>query len=316
MTNKTKKPNLFLIGHMKTSTTALYHHFKKTPDVFVPEIKELSYFAQEFYVERWKHKGEKFLNHFLKDENGYLNYYKSAGDEKILLDASPNYLISEHAAKDIYKFNQDAKIIVIFRAPVRFMRSLHSGMVFDLVEKEKSFIKALELEERRRKKHAFSYLLYREMANYKKHLERFTKIFPNSQIKVMFYEQINKKRGKSFEEISDFLGIEKIPSQNFQKVNANKKLRFGGIVKRIGRIPMFYILIKRIIPRKTFDKLFKIYSKLVYKNVKREELSKNKLETLKKEQKQNVIEFEKFLKDEGLIEKNFNLIKLWDYDNV
>ena len=89
---KNKKPNFFIIGHMKTDTAVLYDYFKHHPEVFVPKTKDLNYFAQEFFEQRWKDQGEEFLTHFLMDQREYLTFFKFVRKKKtVLLDVSSNY---------------------------------------------------------------------------------------------------------------------------------------------------------------------------------------------------------------------------------
>ena len=43
-----KEPNFFIVGAPRCGTTALYSYLSEHPNIFMPGVKELNYFADDF----------------------------------------------------------------------------------------------------------------------------------------------------------------------------------------------------------------------------------------------------------------------------
>ncbi len=313
--NELKKPNLFVVGMPKTGTTALYYFLKQHPEIYVPREKEINYFATDLKEEKYAHDAilEKY---FQLPENDYLKFYEDVREEPFRVDVTPVYLYSKIAAKKIYQFDPQARIIAILREPVDFMFSLHSEYVFDITETEKDFLKALELEESRKKTGGgFSYLYYSEWVRYAKLLESYLKCFPREQIHVVFFEEFKKDNTKTFKEIEKFLGIEEAKEMAFKSHNLRKVTRFV-FLKNIVESPRFWITAKNLLPENLLELLKKIYYKIVNKHEIRKELDPETITNLKRRFMDNIVRFEKLLKEHEFIEKDFDLLKFWGYDKL
>lgn len=84
-----RKPNLFLIGAMKSGTTYLRKLLNAHPDIFMCDPDEPSYFVdprwlRTLYPEMW----ERGL---WRNEGRYLDLFRPGGDARILGEASTNY---------------------------------------------------------------------------------------------------------------------------------------------------------------------------------------------------------------------------------
>jgi len=132
------KPNLFIVGAPKCGTTFLYHYLKKHPDIYFPEFKEPHFFGSDLI----RRNGAYDLS-----LNQYYDLFKS--DKKIIGEASTFYIFSKNAAKEIYNFNSEAKIIIMLRDLVDLVYSLHSQFVFSGDEVIEDFKEALDLEKNR-----------------------------------------------------------------------------------------------------------------------------------------------------------------------
>lgn len=305
-----RKPNLFLVGNPKSGTTALYEFFNQHPEVFAPDMKEPNYFSKEFVKERFK--SERMLDYFAPTYKKYMSLYEDAGNEKYYLDATPHYLYSKNAAKDIYKFNPNAKIIAVFREPISFLRSWHSELVFGFIEQEEDFMKALigDLENEDPKTHSF--LEYSKWVDYRRQLERYTEVFDNNNIKVVIFKHFKLDNEKVFNELTDFLGVDNNVEVAFDVHNQSRVLRFR-FIKKIGENPIIWSNVKKLLPRPIFDLIKKVYIRLIQKNKSREKLEEEKRNRLMKRFFDNVKMFEKLLKKEGFIEKDFSLTNFWGY---
>ncbi len=129
------KPNLFIVGAPKCGTTFLYHYLKSHPDIYFPEFKEPHFFGSDLIRKN---------NAYNLNLNQYHNLFKT--DKKIIGEASTFYIFSKNAAKEIYNFNPDAKIIIMLRDLVDLVYSMHSQFVFSGDEVIEDFKKALDIE--------------------------------------------------------------------------------------------------------------------------------------------------------------------------
>jgi len=128
-----KLPNFFIVGAAKSGTTSLYHHLCQHLDVFMSPVKEPHYFSRDVGVRSFKADDTKsifanlrgYIDFILKSRFYILNFEKykrlfsNVKNEKAIGEASVSYLVSKVAAEEIYKFNPDAKIIIILRNPVK-----------------------------------------------------------------------------------------------------------------------------------------------------------------------------------------------------
>ncbi len=100
-----QKVNTFIVGTQKGGTSALYYYLEKSPEVSGGYKKEIGFFSQEHTSKLGKDWYERQFATFKKKP-------------KILLDATPEYLYYPSVPERIYKYNPDAKIIILLRNPV------------------------------------------------------------------------------------------------------------------------------------------------------------------------------------------------------
>jgi hypothetical protein len=125
-----RKPNLFLIGAMKSGTSYLRKLLNAHPDVYMCEPDEPSYFVdprqlRTFYPEMW----ERGL---WRSEERYLDLFRPAGDAPILGEASTNYTklpLLWGVPERIAAFNPEARFIYVVRDPVQRTISHYWHMV-------------------------------------------------------------------------------------------------------------------------------------------------------------------------------------------
>jgi len=313
MMNKARKPNLFIIGHPKSGTSALFEFLKQHPDIFAPEMKETNHFSKEFVRERFS--DERLIRRFALTDEEYVQLYSKVENEKYLIDATPHYLFSKNAAKRICKYNPKAKIIAIFREPVNFLRSWHSELVFSFLEDEKDFITALDKEQVKKSKGSHSFLHYSEWIKYTEQLIRYTEVFNSRNIKVIIFEQFKKDNEKIFKELVEFLNVNKDAKINFFIYNQNRELRMG-FVKKLGETPIIWSNTKKLLPKTIFVFLKKIYILLIQKNVSRKILPQGNTLDLKKRFYKEVKLFDEVLKRENLIREDLSVENLWGYKGM
>ena len=190
---------------MKAATTSLYTYLKQHPDIFMPKVKEPMFFNNYQQDNKYVVKGAK------EQKITTLKEYKSLFDEvKIepaIGEASPSYIYNEEAAALIKEEISDVKIIAVLRQPVEraysnFLHAKRAGK-----EAENEFSKAFELEEERKISNWSPLYHYKSKGFYFKQLQRYFKLFPKENIKILLFEDVVKSPIESTQEIFKFLGI-------------------------------------------------------------------------------------------------------------
>ena len=225
----TTRPNLFIVGQPKSGTSALFAFLKGHPDVCVSATKEPQYFNRDINSQYF------YLSKQERNEENYLQLYAHCSGQKILMEGSTAYLYSQVAAEAIYAFNPEAKIIMMLREPVDFLFTYHTQMLrtsctFEEVE---DFMTAIELEAERKAgknipKNCFDekFLYYSDRASYTEQIERFRKVFPAEQLKIIIHEDFKANNEAVYDDVAAFLGLDTAYRPQFKTINAKVGVRF------------------------------------------------------------------------------------------
>lgn len=215
-----KRPNFFISGAPRCGTTALYSYLSEHPNIFMSEVKELNYFADDF---------PNVQKIAFKSPNDYLQLFKDAGDRHLAVgEASPFYLFSTVAFQNMRAFNPEARVILSLRNPVEFIQSYHQLNLSLLREDEPDLARAWDLQDLRRKGQHLpksarepELLMYGEVGQFSKYVERLFKVFPREQVKIILLEDLASDTKGVYEDILEFLNVPSDGRTDFQKVNAN-----------------------------------------------------------------------------------------------
>jgi hypothetical protein len=104
--NADRKPNLFIIGAMKSGTTSLCVHLSEHPAVFMSPVKEPEHFSRAESMSRRTKQ--------------YFRLFRGASKEVYLADGSTGYTkrpIYDGVAERIHAFNPDARLVYVMRDP-------------------------------------------------------------------------------------------------------------------------------------------------------------------------------------------------------
>ncbi|MHB1829738.1 MAG: sulfotransferase family protein [Steroidobacteraceae bacterium] len=119
-----RKPNLFVIGAMKSGTTSLHEYLDTHPQIAMSQEKEPGYFVEELSLS----KGEEwYLNLFDQDDR-----YRYVGESSTHYTKLPIYC---GVPERLHRFNPDARLIYIMRNPFdrvishywHAVRNIHHG---------------------------------------------------------------------------------------------------------------------------------------------------------------------------------------------
>jgi len=214
------RPNFFISGAPRCGTTALYTYLSAHPNIFMSEVKELNYFADDF---------PNVQKISFKSPNDYLELFQGAGEQHIAVgEASPFYLFSKVAFEKMYAFNPEAHVIISLRNPVDFIQSYHQLNLSLLREDEANLARAWDLQDLRQKGQRLpksarepELLMYGEIGQFSKYIERLFGFFPREQIKIILLDDLARDTKGVYEDILDFLNVTSDGRTSFQKINAN-----------------------------------------------------------------------------------------------
>src|SRR5215469_1214124 len=106
MTEVRRRPNLFVIGAMKSGTTSLHEYLNSHPQIAMSEWKEPAFFVEEL---TWR-----------RGEDWYLTLFENDGKYRYLGESSTHYTrlpVFQGVAERLYRFNPAARLIYIMRNP-------------------------------------------------------------------------------------------------------------------------------------------------------------------------------------------------------
>jgi hypothetical protein len=206
----TRLPDFFIAGHHKCGTTALYEMLRRHPQIFMSELKEPKYFADDlrYAVQSPRDPTPRTLEQ-------YLALFADATPGQRAGEASPVYLWSRVAAARIAAVQPAARIVAILREPASFLRSLHTHWVLHHVETEKDFGAALALEGERREGRRLprgaywpQALLYSDHVRYVEQLRRFHAALAPEQLLVVIYDDFRADNVGTVRRVLRFLGVD------------------------------------------------------------------------------------------------------------
>jgi hypothetical protein len=214
------KPNFFVVGAAKAGTTSVYSWLKQHPEIFVPQVKEPSFFVHGYGYSNWEE---------------YLKLFENGREKKAIGDTSASYLAAPEAPEWIHETLGTVKIIMVLRNPTHRAFSLHSWMVMEGYEKFSSFEKALEEEETRffdqhfywhNPEYFWDYIYFRS-GLYFAQVKRYPDVFGSKNVKIFLFEEIVNSPLQVFHEICDFLEISTTFTPNFTYENPSVLPRFA-----------------------------------------------------------------------------------------
>ena len=224
------KPSFFIAGNSKGGTTALQRFLGAHPDVFMCRPKEPNYFAKDFC--RDPDPNGSFHQ---RTEVAYLDLFREAGPDHLCGEASACYLYSRVAARELYAFAPEARLIFMLREPVDFLYSYYLQLLKNPVtegERVKDFRKALTLEAERKQGRKIprgcllpEFLYYSERVKYAEHLKRFFAVFNRAQIKIILYDEFKEDNEAVYRDVLAFLGLAPTFTPDFQTHNQGAVLR-------------------------------------------------------------------------------------------
>lgn len=230
-------PNFFLVGSQKSATTWMYRCLVEHPQIYLPAEDEIHYFDIHYY----------------RGVSWYQQFYNGYKGEKVAGDTTSSYIRDPQVPKRIADYNSDAKLIFSLRNPIdrAFSHYWH--------EKKKGKI-AFDLSEIFENYDLFQNLIVPGFYHY--HLENFYAHFPQNQILVMIYEDLEKDPRQFLEEIFTFLKVKIDFLPNVLHDRINKAWYMPSTFEKAKYY--FYLILTRtvmkLLPRSIRERLQQKYS--------------------------------------------------------
>ena len=218
-------PNLFVVGAVKSGTSSLHAYLRQHPAIFMSPIKEPHFFSDDLrlenfsreYRDRVKLDVNEYLRNailpsrhiaFIDELHQYSQLFREAGDASIIGESSPGYLYSNRAAERIFDFNPQAKILMVLRHPVERAYSHYLMDVRDFENSDVGFVAAFERDVAAVKKGWGNSHLYLELGLYSDQVQRYLDRFPEEQLKICLYDDLQHDPAGFMGEIFQFLGVD------------------------------------------------------------------------------------------------------------
>jgi hypothetical protein len=223
-----RAPDFYIVGHHKCGTTALYKMLRGHPQIYMPQLKEPRYFDTDMR-QRFQPRRAGPLPATLEE---YLALFDAAGPVQLRGEASPSYLVSCTAAREIAAVRADARIVAILREPASFLRSLHLQFVQSHVETQKDLRRAMLLEATRRRGRRIPRrsprpqdLQYAEHVRYVEQLRRYHTAFGSERVKVLIYDDFRADNEATVRAVLRFLEVDETAPVAVQDANPTVRLR-------------------------------------------------------------------------------------------
>lgn len=197
--NKYPLVNFLICGSQKSGTSALAEYLKQHSAICMAKRKEVHFFDKE---------------HLFNDRGVNYEFYHSffqPGDNHLAIgEATPVYMYWTRAAKRIWQYNPDMKLIVILRNPVdraysHWNMEIHRGnetIPFEeaIINEAERCKEALPLQHR--------FFSYTDRGFYSKQLERLWSYFPRDNTLILKNEDLRSHPRKTLNEICAFLELD------------------------------------------------------------------------------------------------------------
>jgi hypothetical protein len=207
-----RRPDFVVVGAPKAGTTWLYHNLAANPGVFLPPIKEPRYYGAE-PGERVTFSGpgdDVWMRNFVRSAEQYGGLFAGAGEDQMAGEASSDYLYrSAVAAPRIREEIPEARIVVLLRDPAH---RAHSNWLHHVRDGRETlpFGDAIGAEPERIRSGWAWWWHYVERGFYARQLAPFFDNFPEDQILIALYEELQRDPPALITRVCSFLGVDPV----------------------------------------------------------------------------------------------------------
>jgi hypothetical protein len=206
------RPDFFIVGAPKAGTTWLYHNLSSNPGIFLPANKEPRYYSVDA-EDRLSFTGpgdDLWMRDFVRSGDDYGRLYADAGEGQLCGEASSDYLYrSTVAARRIREEIPDARVIVLLRNPAE---RAHSNWMHHVRDGRETlpFGDAIRAESGRIRSGWAWWWHYLARGFYGRQLAPFFENFPEDQILIAQYDELQRDPTGLIGRVSSFLGVDPV----------------------------------------------------------------------------------------------------------
>ena len=229
---------------MRAGTTSFFEILRSHRAIYTAPIKEPNYFIENIPTAVFKPLPKGFVKGYfqnifpnpihrahIQNESDYHKLYSFSNDENYLAEASSLYLHAPRAAASIHRYNNEAKIIIITRDPIKRAFS-HYKMDRNMGRIKVSFEVAMQTEVAAFEKKRLPWHSYLAMSQYAKKIKEYESFF-GKNVLVISHEALFNNTEVELAHVSKFLDIETFKNQSIEVNNASRKHRFGYLQRRL-----------------------------------------------------------------------------------
>lgn len=231
------RPDFFIVGAPKCGTTSLYTYLMAHPQVFMPQRKEPKFFGRDLAIRPdW----------CVRDERSYQRLFAPAGAAAVAVgEASPYYLFSRTAAREIHDYAPEARIIVMLRQPVDMLFSLHAQFLWNCNENIPDFAEALAAEPDRAAGRRIppeasipQALAYRQMGAFSAQVQRCFEVFGRRRVHVILFDDFVADAAAACRAVLRFLSVDDTLVPDVRARNRAKPVQGRWLRRLIVRHPL------------------------------------------------------------------------------
>ncbi len=251
-----RKPDFFVLGAAKAGTTSLYYYLNQHPDVYMSEPKEPFFFEAEY---------DKGLGYY------WSKYFAGWHGEKAIGEARHRNLYLPYVASRIKESIPNAKLIVILRNPTdrayshwwhwysnneeplpfenaiyEDLKRIEKGITFEGEEGTRLWCRHFDFKTGKNE-----FRTYLDSGYYAQQLRRYLALFPESQIKIVFLEDLHHDPQRIVSELWGFLGV----NPNYTLKDLTPQSISNTMAMKIARTVAKSTKVHKIIPKQARKKM-------------------------------------------------------------
>lgn len=216
--------HLIIGGTTKSGTTSLFNYLGDHSEVCSSSMKETRFFLDKEYPLSSKYRYED-------GAEKYFEFFKHHLSEKILMEATPDYLYSKNTPKKIKKSLPDAKLIFILREPrERFISWFNFSKQIGKIDSSETLQRFIEMQSMQREC-SEQHLMALQQGIYSKYLKEYYECFSKNDIHICFIEDLVSAPLQFMKAIANFINIdaEFYEDYSFEKHNATVQIKNQGL---------------------------------------------------------------------------------------
>ncbi|MEM6258907.1 MAG: sulfotransferase [Planctomycetota bacterium] len=232
-----RKPNLFIIGAMKSGTTSLHNYLSFHPRIYMSGVKEPMHFSRQ--------------KNYGKGHRKYMKLFAAVVEEDYFGESSTEYAKRpKHrgVAIRLHEFNPDAKLIYVMRDPFDRIISQFKHMV-KTNRTTNTLVEELTSDRD-----------YLTNSYYSYQLEPYIDTFGREALFVGLFEEIIDDPSRFCSQVFQWLGIEDLEIGNTERISNSSPKEYKSYDRHTGLGKLFYLIdghprIKQYVPAQLINPL-------------------------------------------------------------